>query len=204
MWLQHCALILWVILGTNVPLQSRYLYHLYKVAFGVASYTHHASAFIFGKILVVEFVAVTVALAYILLLIYIKCTRTLFKYTLILTQTHSTSHIGDVLLLFHDVYHVVSRLLVHLAAVGVGIAQHVAGKLDNHHLHTQTDTKGGDVMGAGIVSGNQLALNATLAEAGTNHDTVLVFQQVGHVVFRNLLGVDVVDVYLVVVIGASL
>ena len=62
MWLQHCALILWVILGTNVPLQSRYLYHLYKVAFGVASYTHHASAFIFGKILVVELVAVTVAL----------------------------------------------------------------------------------------------------------------------------------------------
>ena len=95
-------------------------------------------------------------------------------------------------------------LLVHLAAVGVGIAQHVAGKLDNHHLHTQTDTKGGDVMGAGIVSGNQLALNATLAEAGTNHDTVLAFQQVGHVVFRNLFGVDVVDVYLVVVIGASL
>ena len=59
-------------------------------------------------------------------------------------------------------------------------------------------------MGAGIMSGNQLALNATLAETGTNHDTVLAFQQVGHVVFRNLFRVDVVDVYLVVVIGASL
>ena len=58
------------------------------------------------------------------------------QLALVGAQSHGTTHLGDVLLLLHHIDNIVRRLLVHLAAVGILIAQDVACKLYHHHLHT--------------------------------------------------------------------
>ena len=144
----------------------------------------------------------TVALLYVLLIIYIKHSRTLFQNTLIGAQTHGAAHIGDVLLLLHDVNYVVRSNLVHLTAVGISIAQHVASKLNHNHLHTEADTEGRNVVGAGVVCRNNFSFNATLSEAWANEYAILSSQFFGYVVFCDIFRVDERDVHLMVVVSA--
>ena len=132
---QHGALIFGVELCTDVPLHARNLYNLHEVAFGVASHALHAGTLKLLLEVVVEFVAVAMALLDVLLIIYIEHARALLQHTLVCTQTHCSAHIRNILLLLHDVNDIVRSLLVHLSAVGIGIAEHVASKLYHHHLH---------------------------------------------------------------------
>ena len=74
-------------------------------------------------------------------------------------------------------------LLIHLARVGILVAQHVAGELDHHHLHTQADAEGRDVVGAGVVGSDDLALDASLAESRTDDYAILTLQLLSHVLF---------------------
>ena len=94
-------------------------------------------------------------------------------------------------------------LLVHLTAIGILVTQHVAGKLYHHHLHTQTDTEGGDVMGAGVFGSNNLALYTTLTEAGANNDTLQALQLLGYILLCNLLAVHKVQLGLHIVVDTS-
>ena len=91
-------------------------------------------------------------------------------------------------------------LLVHLAAVGVGIAQHVAGKLYHHHLHAQTDAESRDVVRAAVVGSYNLALDATLSESRTNQYAVLAFYLLSHILLGQIFRVDECDVHLAVVV----
>ena len=200
---QHCALIFGMELCADVPLQRWYLNNLYKIALRVTSHTFHAVLFKFGLIVVVKLVAVAVALLYVLLIIYVKHTRALFQYTLVGAQTHGATHIGDVFLLLHDVNHVVRSYLVHLSAVSVGIAQHVAGKLNHNHLHAEADAEGRNVVCAGVVCRNNFSFNATLSEAWADQYAVLSSQFLSHIVFGELFRVDERDVHLIIVVGAS-
>ena len=78
-------------------------------------------------------------------------------------------------------------LLVHLTTVGIGIAQHVSGKLYHHHLHAKADAEGGYVVRAGVVGGNYLALYASLSEARAYHYAVLALELFGHVILGDVL-----------------
>ena len=77
-WLQYRALVLWVILCSDVPLQAWYLHNLHQVAFWVATHAHHAMLLKLLLELVVELIAMAVTLLDVLLLIYIEHARTLF------------------------------------------------------------------------------------------------------------------------------
>ena len=96
------------------------------------------------------------------------------------------------------------RFGIHFAAVCVGQSEDIAGKLDGDALHAQADAERRDVVLAGIFGGNELAGDAAFAEARADEDTGLVFQGLGHVVFRQLLAVDEVHFHLAVVVGAGL
>ena len=74
MGVEHGALIFGVELCADVPLESRNLYYLHEVALWVASYAHHARLLILLLEVVVELIAVAVALLYVLLLIYVEHT----------------------------------------------------------------------------------------------------------------------------------
>ena len=78
----------------------------------------------------------------------------------------------------------------HLRAIGILVAQHVAGELNDHHLHAQTDAEGWNVVGTGIFCSNDLTLDATLTEARTYHDTRHAVELVTNILLCNLFAID--------------
>ena len=92
------------------------------------------------------------------------------------------------------------RLLVHLATVGVGVTEHVASELDDHHLHAEADAEGGDVVCAAVVGCHNLSLDATLSESRADEDAVLTLELLCHVVLCEVFGIDEGDVHLAVVV----
>ena len=95
-------------------------------------------------------------------------------------------------------------LRVHLAAVGIGIAQYVARKLYDHHLHAQTDAEGGNIVGATILGSNDFALYATLAEAWTDDYARHSREQLSDIALVNQFAIDEMRLHLAVVVGASM
>ena len=78
-------------------------------------------------------------------------------------------------------------LLVHLARVCILIAEHVAGKFDNHHLHTEADTECRNIMLTGVLSCDYLALYASVAEAWTDEDSILTCEFLSYVLLCDVL-----------------
>ena len=62
------------------------------------------------------------------------------KDTIVASEAHRSSEIRDTLLLLHQVDDLVRRRGVDLGRMGIMPAQHVAGELDDHALHPETDT----------------------------------------------------------------
>ena len=69
--------------------------------------------------------------------------------------------------------HRVRRLGLELGAVGVGKAGLVARDLDRGDLHAQADAEVGQLVLAGELGGEDLALDAALAEAAGHEDGVV-------------------------------
>ena len=97
-----------------------------------------------------------------------------------------------------------SRLLVHLPAVGVGIAKDVASKFYHHHLHTQADAEGGDIVCAGVVGRHYLPFDATLSEARTDNDTIYPLELILNDLLGDTLGIDELEDRFYVVVSACL
>ena len=83
--------------------------------------------------------------------------------------------------------------------VGPGQADHVAGEFDHRALHAQADAEEGDVVGARIADGRDLALHAPGAEAAGHENAVQALEPGGHVLGVDLLGIQVLQVDLDVV-----
>ena len=128
----------------------------------------------------------------------------LVEHTFVSSQTHRTSHVGDSLLLFHDIDNVVRSLFIHLAAVGIGISQYIAGKFDGNALHTQADTECRNIVCTSVFDSYKLTFDTTLSEARADNDTVHVFDLLFHIFICQLLTVDEVDVGLAVVVCCCL
>ena len=92
------------------------------------------------------------------------------------------------------------RLGIHLTTVRVLIAQHVTGKFDDHHLHTQTDAEGGDILGTGVFRSDDLAFYATLAEARADDHALQALEFLRHVLAGDLLAVHKVQLGLHIVV----
>ena len=95
------------------------------------------------------------------------------------------------------------RVGVHLAAIGIGQAENVARKLDDHHLHAQTDAEAGHIVGAGILGGQNLALRAALSEARADDEAVHRLEFLFKVFAGEKLGVDERYLHLAVVVGGG-
>ena len=160
----------------------------------------HTVLLVFLYILVVELVAVTVTLLYFLCVVDSLCATVLAKYALIGSESHGATHVRDILLILHDVDDIVWSVLVHFARVGILIAEHVTGKLDYHHLHTQADTECRNVMLTSILSCDYLALYASVAESRADEDAILTCEFLSYVLLCDKFGVDVCDNRLAVVI----
>ena len=122
MRIENGALILGVKLCTDVPFQTWDFYNFHEVALGIFSHARHACPFVFFLIFVVEFVTMAMTFLDVLLLINVKHARLLLQHTFVCTQTHCTTHVGNVFLLLHDVNYVMFSFLVHFTTVGIFVA----------------------------------------------------------------------------------
>ena len=158
-----------------------------EVGVGIGADALHAVLLEVGEVAVVEFVAVAVALLDGGLAVDGVGLAAFAQLAGVGSEAHSAAHAGDGLLLFHEVDDGVLCVGCHLCAVGIGVAERVAGKFDDHHLHAEADAEGGDVVGAGVLDGGDFAFGASLSETGADdgscHAAEFFFHVIGGDVF---------------------
>ena len=121
--------------------------------------------FVFLAEIIVELIAMAVTFANNFVAIDSTHAATLAKAAFVTAQTHRATHVGNVLLVLHDVDDVVRSLRIHFDRVGILVAQYVSvPEFDNHHLHTQADTEGRQVVFAAVLCSNDFAFDTTLAK----------------------------------------
>ena len=174
------------------------------MSFGVFAHTTHAGILEGLAILVVELETVAVTLTDVSGSVGLGGNRILGQHAVVGTQTHGSAHVGDALLLLHQVDDVVFGGHIHLGRVGIGQAHHVAGILDDHALHTQADTKGRYIVLTGILEGYKLAFDTALSETRSDYYTVERREHGVDIAAVQLLGVDVLQIELAVVVGSGL
>ena len=102
--MQYVRGILGVELRADVPALVRYLYYLDEVCGGVDTHALHTRLFVFVKVGVIELIAVAVSfLNQRHLAIGLVSTAVFCQFALVGTQSHGAAHLGDALLLLHDV-----------------------------------------------------------------------------------------------------
>ena len=121
---------------------------------------------------VVELKAVAVALADLLLGIGGRGVCARLEHAGIGAQPHGAAHVGNAALVGHQVDDGVGRVRIELGAVGPVGGEHMAGEFDTHDLHAQAEAKIRDVVLAGIAGGDNLALDAAIAEAARHYNAV--------------------------------
>ena len=151
-------------LGADEPFLIGQFHHFNQIALRVASHTLHAVLLKIVEVLIVELIAMTVTLLNVCLTINGTGFATFSQSTIVGSQSHRSSHTRDVLLLFHQVDDRMLSLWIHLCAVGISKSQHIAGELNHHHLHTQTNAESGDVVGAGILNGGDLSFDVRIPD----------------------------------------
>ena len=204
MRVQYGTAVFGVELGSDKPFQGGYLYYLHQVRFRIDARTLHAGRFILCLICVVELIAVAVALLYVFRAIGLVGFAAFLQYAFVSAQTHRAAHIGNGLLLFHDVDNVVRCLFIHFARIGICVSQYVAGKFNGNALHAQADTECRNIVRTRIFDGYELSGNATFAETRSDENARHAFQCFRYVFVRQLLAVYEIYGYLAVIVCSGL
>ena len=113
----------------------------------------------------------------------------------ILAQPHGAALGGHAHLIRHQVDDGMGGLGRHLRGVGVGPAQHVAGKLNDGDLHAKADAQIGNVVFTGVPGGGDHALDAPVAEAAGHQNTAAPGQHLRRVFLRHGLRVHPADMH---------
>ena len=174
------------------------------MSLGVLAHATHARLLELLAEFLVELEAVTMTLLDVQFSICLCNFRARKQTASISAQSHSATHVGDALLLFHQVDDIMLGVRVKFYAIGIGHAQHITGKLDDHALHTQTDAEGGHIVLTAPLQRHIFALGASLTETRSDDDTVLARQLLLNIGIGQVLTVDIVNLDLVVVIGSCL
>ena len=203
MWLENGAGILRMVLHAYVPAVVDRLHSLYKSVLRVEANAAHACCVEVVAEVVVELIAVAVALhdvVYAISLVYLAVWQ---QMAWIAAQTHGAAHVCDVLLFLHDVDDIVWRVLIHLAAVGIGQFENIARILDDHDLHAEADAECRHVVLAAVLRCDDLALYASCAKAWADDDAVACVDSLRHIVLGELFAVDECEGCAAVVVGGS-
>ena len=197
------ALELRVKLGTHEPGVVRQLDDFYQAAvWGQARQPHTAHLHLRPEI-VVELVAVAVALGDLCRAIQLPAAGALRQHAGVAAQPHGAALGGDIHLVRHQVDDRVGGG-GKFGGAGVCPAQHVAGELDHRHLHPQADAEVGNAAFPGVPHGRDHALDAPVAEAAGHQDAAAARQPLRRTGLRQGLRVHPPDVYYRVVGGARM
>src|SRR5690606_12070748 len=139
----HRALQLRVVLHTDEEWMRRKFYDLNQTSSGVLTTRNHSCCFECREVIIVEFPAMTMALAYCSVLINGICERILLHFAGISSETHGAGFGSDLLLLFHQVNHRFLAIGIHFRRVRFFQTEDISCKLDNRHLHSKTNSEEG-------------------------------------------------------------
>ena len=93
---------------------------------------------------------------------------------------------------------------VHLGRIGIFIPQDIASIFDHHTLHTQTDTECRHIVLTGIFQCYEFSLDTSLSETGSDNKAVHRREFLFDIAFGQLLGMDILQIELTIVIGSRL
>ena len=170
MRMKHGAGILGMELGADEPAVAGDFNNLDQVALGVRPDAFHAILLVFVFVFVVELISMAMTFADLERSVYLGHTAVFAKCAAVCTQAHGTAHIDDGFLFLHHVDDIMRGFGVHLAGVGIFVAQHVAGKFDDHHLHAEAHTEGREVVDARILHSDDFPFDAALSKAGADQN----------------------------------
>ena len=192
-------------LGTQVEVTARNLDSLDQAAVRAGACNDQALFLKLGAELVVELIAVAMALVDVQCAVALGHPGARGDGAGVLAQAHRATLRLDTLLIRHQVNDVMMALGRKLAGIGVGVAQHIAGVLHDHDLHTQADAKVGNMVLPRVLGSLDHALNAAVAEAARYDDTVGVAQFLGTAVLvHQVLTVHPLDIDLALVLKARM
>ena len=156
----------------------------------------HARAGEHLAVVVVELVAVAVALAYFIAAVALVHTRAGQDMARIRSETQRCALVDSLALVGQEVDYLVRGGLAELAGVCVREAADVARKFDDGYLHTEADAEIGDVVLTAVFRGGYHALDAAVAEAAWDDYSVAAGELRGDVILCDVLAVDPADIHL--------
>ena len=199
----RAALKLRVELGAHEPGVVGELHDLHKAAIRGQARQDHALSLYSFPVIVVELEAVAVALGDLLRAVQLPAVGPFGQDTGILAQAHGATLLRHIHLIGHQVDDRMLGRLGELRGSSVLIAQYMAGKLNDRHLHTQTDAKIGDFILPGIAAGGDHTLDAAVAEAAGHQNAGTASQPLCHIALVYLFGVHPLNVHHGVVGGTG-
>ena len=152
-----------------------------------------------GAVVVVDLVAVAVALVDERLAIELKGAGIRVQTAGVRAEAERTADVQNALLVGHQVDDGIGRVGHELDAVRLGQADDVACEFDNGKLHAEAQAEEGDAVLTGIADGFDHAVDAAAAEAAGDDDAGHIAQNFADVLRRDGLGVDPVDLHMGVV-----
>ena len=191
-------------LGAQMELAAGQLDRFHQAAIGAGARDHKTLGLHLIPELVVELVAVAMALPDLALAVALGHLGAGGHGARVLAQTHGAALGNVAFLVGHQGDDVVLAVRGKLAGVGVGVAQHVAGKLHHHDLHTKADAKVGDIVLPGVLRGLDHALNAAVAKAAGHDDAVHIGEDLlAGFLIGQVLALHPLDLHLTVVLKAG-
>ena len=179
------------------------LHDLHQMAVGRQARQQHARRLHLLTVVVVELKAVAVALGDLRRAVQLPAAGALRQNAGILAKAHGAALVRHVHLVGHQVDDGMAGGLGELRGGGVRVAQDVAGKFDDRHLHTQADAEIRHAVFPGVPGGHGHALDAPVAEAAGHQHAGHAPQNLFDVLLRHGLGVHPQDIHHGVVGGAG-
>ncbi len=171
------------------------LHRFHDPAVGGGAAEDHAGSFHGFPVVVVELIAVAVALGDQLLAVALHHLGAGLDLAGIAAQPKGAALVDVLVLVGHEVDDLVQAVLVKLAGVGVLNAAHVPAELDHSDLHPQADAQVGHVVFPGVFAGQDHALNAPAAKPAGDDDAVDAPQPGSDVLGGEVLGIHPVDLH---------
>ena len=153
-------------------------------------------------VVIVELVAVAVALVNMLPAIGRRRPAALHQLTGPAAKAHGAALVRDIHLIRHQVDDRIGGPGVQLAGVSPRKARHIPGKPHHCHLHPQADAQEGHLVLPGVPDGADLALHAPAAKASGHQDAVAAAKDFGGIFICDRLAVHPADLHMYAVFNA--
>ena len=168
--------------------------HFHQATVGAGASDDQAGCGQLVAVVVVHFVAVTMALGNLQRAICCCSLGAFNDHAGIGAQTHGAALVIDVFLIGHDVNYLMGGVFVELGGSGSFKAGNVAGELAHGGLQAQANAQEGYLVLAGVLGSQDLALEGALAKAARHQDAIHATQHfvnvfAGHAFAIHQLGI---------------